>query len=115
MNCILNEFMQDGKKPEIKHNFDKRLWRQREKDYDIDAKIHAIRISWIKQLLNTDFHSWKQIPKHVCRNLGHLTISPSNLRYCKAHAPVMETYGLSYFGTTVLSWYHIQQPITMKC
>ena len=71
--CILNEvksihkaFIWDNKRPKIKHSTlisdhcDGGL-----RDVDIDIKIKALHLSWLKRLFDNNFHPWKNIPQYL--------------------------------------------------
>ena len=57
------------------------------KDADIETKISALKVTWVKRLLDSNFHSWKIIPTILFSSIGGLKIAfHSNLklsRQCK--------------------------------
>ena len=61
---LKNDFLWDGKPPKIKH---KALIGSYErgglKDIDIESRIKALRLSWVKRLYDDSEHEWKIIPK----------------------------------------------------
>ena len=72
-DCILNElksihinFIWNNKRPKIKHSTlisdisDGRL-----RDVDIESKIKALQLSWLKRFYDDNFHPWKLIPKYL--------------------------------------------------
>ena len=60
---IQNDFLWDGKRAKVKHST---LTGSYEigglKSLDIEAKIKALQLSWIKRLYDGSSHSWKNIP-----------------------------------------------------
>ena len=60
---IHNDFLWDGKRPKIKHAA---LLSSYElgglKSLDIEAKIKALQLTWVKRLYDGSLHSWKNIP-----------------------------------------------------
>ena len=60
---IQNDFLWDGKRPKVKHAA---LIGSYEtgglKSLDIEAKIKALQLSWVKRLYDGTSHSWKNIP-----------------------------------------------------
>ena len=57
------------------------------KDVDIETKISALRVTWVKRLPGSNFHSWKIIPTILFSSIdGFKIIFHSNLklsRQCK--------------------------------
>ena len=77
IQIIHKEFIQDNKKPKIKHSTmiasycDGGL-----KDTDNEAKLHSLRFSWITQLKDQDsFHPWKAAADKILRSVGTLSFS----------------------------------------
>ena len=40
------------------------------KDVDIENKIAALKIKWVKKLLDSNFHPWKVIPDMFFSDIG---------------------------------------------
>ena len=73
LNTIHKKFIWDNKRAKIKHssliaNYDQGGL----KDIDIVTKIKALQLSWIKRLLDDNFHPWKIIPTHFLSNISPL-------------------------------------------
>ena len=61
---LKREFLWDGKPPKIKHSalvgsYEKGGLR----DIDIEKRVKALRLSWVKRLYDDTEHEWKIIPK----------------------------------------------------
>ena len=82
---VQKDFLWDGKRPKIKHAA---LLSSYElgglKSLDIESKIKALQLSWIKRLYDDSMHSWKNIPLHYLNMHGtdifypNLEITPNN-------------------------------------
>ena len=40
------------------------------KDVDIETKIAALKVIWVRRLLDSNFHSWKIIPTILFSSIG---------------------------------------------
>ena len=61
---LKNEFLWDGKPPKVKHAAMVGSYeRGGLKDIDIEKRIKALRLSWVKRLYDDTIHEWKIIPK----------------------------------------------------
>ena len=88
MDIVHKSFIWDKKKPRIKHfTLIADHSEGRYKDVDIEIKIFAFKVTCVKRLLDSNFHSWKIIPTTLFSNIGGLKIVfHSNLilsRQCK--------------------------------
>ena len=88
MNIVHKNFIWDNKKPKIKHSTPIADYSEGGyKDVDIETKIFALKVIWVKTLLDSNFHSWKIIPTILFSSIGglkivfHLNINLS--RQCK--------------------------------
>ena len=66
LNKMHKEFIWDNKKAKIKHstligNYSDGGLR----DIDIDIKIKALQLSWLKRFYDSNFHPWKSIPSYI--------------------------------------------------
>ena len=59
LNIVLKSFIWDNKKPKIKHST---LIADYSEAVGIETKVSALKVTWVKMLLNSNFHSWKIIP-----------------------------------------------------
>ena len=60
INSLKKDFVWRGKRPKIKHST--LIGDYKEGGYkDIEAKIVALKITWINKLMANDFHVWKAI------------------------------------------------------
>ena len=60
MNIVHKSFIWDNKKSKIKHSTlisDYSVGGY--KDVNIETKISALKVTWVKRLLDSNFHSWK--------------------------------------------------------
>ena len=74
------DFIWRGKRPKIKHstligNFENGGL----KDIDIESKLKALKLSWIKRLLDSNFHPWKTLAAKPLEPVGGTKIFHSNL------------------------------------
>ena len=77
---IQKDFIWRGKRPKIKHstligNFENGGL----KDIDIESKLKALKLSWIKRLLDSNFHPWKTLAAKLLEPVGGTKIFHSNL------------------------------------
>ena len=49
------------------------------KDVDVDAKILSLKISWIRNLTDLNFHPWKVLANHLFSEVRGQTIFRVNL------------------------------------
>ena len=75
MNSVHKSFIWDNKKPKIKHSTLIADYSEGEyKDVDIETKISALKVTWVKRLSDSNFHSWKIIPTILVSSIGGLKI-----------------------------------------
>ena len=61
---LKQEFLWDGKPPKIKHSALVGSYERCDlKDIDIEKRVKALRISWVKRLYDDTEHKLKIIPK----------------------------------------------------
>ena len=71
LKYLHREFIWNGKKAKIKHS--SLIGKYRDgglKDVDIDGKILSLKILWVKQLKDSNFHPWKHLANHLLSPLG---------------------------------------------
>ena len=69
LDNLQNEFIWSGKKAKIKHSTLIGDFNQGGlKKVDIVTKIQSLQLSWIKRLLDDNFHPWKVIPTVLLAN-----------------------------------------------
>ena len=61
---LKNDFLWDGKPPKVKHSAMIGSYEKGGlKDIDIERRIKALRLSWVRRLYDETDHEWKLIPK----------------------------------------------------
>ena len=101
-DCILNElksihinFIWNNKRPKIKHSTlisdisDGGL-----RDVDIESKIKALQLSWLKRFYDDNFHPWKLIPKYLFSKFSPSCIFFPNFVLDKSH--ILNKFPLFY-------------------
>ena len=81
LNLIQKEFIWRARHPKIKHStlvgdYTKGGY----KDVDIEPKFASLKIIWIRRLLDSNFHSWKVIPRCLFSEIGIQSIFYSNFK-----------------------------------
>ena len=103
LNHIQKEFLWNGK-PKIKHSTIVSSYANGGyNSVDVESKIHAIRISWIKRLLEPDFHQWKLIPNVIYQNIGGLSVFHSNLSLSKSSSIYTKVIP-TFYANLLQSW-----------
>ena len=93
---IQKEFIWSGKRPKVKHstligNFENGGL----KDIDIESKLKPLKLSWIKRLLDSNFHPWKTLAAKLLEPVGGTKIFHSNLsmsRECHKVSTSLSTF-----------------------
>ena len=76
LNSIHKEFIWDNKKAKIKHSTLIANYEQGGlKDIDINTKIKALQLSWIRRLHDSNFHPWKVIPTYLFSKISPLGVN----------------------------------------
>ena len=74
------EFIWNGKKAKIKHSSLIGEYRDSGlKDVDIDGKIISLKILWVRQLKDSNFHPWKVLANHLLSPVGGEAFFRTNL------------------------------------
>ena len=72
-----------------------------EKKVNIVAKISSLQFSWIRRLLNGNFHDWKILPLHIIRkSLGKNFVFLFNLQVNKK----LTKNCLKYYSEIINTW-----------
>ena len=106
---IQKDFIWNGKKPKIKHSC---LIADYEngglKDIDIETKMAALQLSWLKRLYSDNFHPWKNIPlKCIEIKFGTKEIFYPNVE-------IVPPSGIpNFYKQIIIKWSNIsQEPLT---
>ena len=73
MKSSHKEFIWSNRKPKIKHTAligDYAEGARGLKDIDIESKLISIKISWVRQLKDSNFHQCKELATHLLLPLG---------------------------------------------
>ena len=71
MNIVHKSFVWENKKPKIIHSTLIADYSEGGyKDVDIETKISALKVTWVKRLSDSNFHSWKIIPTILFSSIG---------------------------------------------
>ena len=78
---IQQDFVWNKSRPEIKHpsligNYEE----GGHKDVDISTKLTALKITWIRRLLDGNYHPWKIIPESLFAPVGGYSFFHFNLK-----------------------------------
>ena len=66
LNKIHKDFIWDNKRAKIKHSTLISDYKDGGlRDIDVDLKVRALQLSWLKRLHDSNFHPWKVIPNHI--------------------------------------------------
>ena len=86
LRSIKQNFIWNGHHPKTKHSTPAGGYAEGGyKDVDIQSQLESLKISWIRRLLDDNFHAWKLIPNALFLDLGvnavfHENSKPST--YC---------------------------------
>ena len=71
LNIVHKSFIWDNRKPKIKHFTPTADYSEGGyKDVDIETRVSALTVTWVKRLLGSNFHSWKIIPTILFSVIG---------------------------------------------
>jgi hypothetical protein len=104
------EFLWDGKPPKIKHSALVGSYeRGGLKDIDIEKRIKALRISWVKRLYDETEHEWKIIPKFFLDKFSSNIFYPNLKIKMRCKLP-------TFYKNVVQEWEEIAccNPLTME-
>ena len=115
LKYLHRESIWNGKKAKIKHSPLIGKYRYgRLKEVDIDGKILSLKILWVRQLKDSNFHPWKHLANHLLSPLGDETIFHTNL--CLSERFRQRTNDLPlFYKEPVLTWerYSVSKSLTM--
>ena len=109
------EFIWNGKKTEIKHS--SLIGEYRDgglKDVDIGAKIVSLKISWVRQLKDSNFHPWKVLANHLLSPVGGEAVFHTNLCLLERFRQIPNDLPL-FYKELVLTWekYSVSKSLTV--
>ena len=115
MNIVHKSFIWDNKKPKIKHSALIADYSEGGyKDVDIKTKISALKVTWVKRPLDSNFHSWKIIPTILSSGIGGLKIVfKSNLKLSRQCKLIVDTFP-KFYQELVHLWSNVseKEPLT---
>ena len=89
---LKNDFLWDGKPPKVKHSAMIGSYEKGGlKDIDIERRIKALRLSWVRRLYDETDHEWKLIPKFYLEKFSTNLFFP-NLKININNKCVLGTY-----------------------
>ena len=98
LKSLHREFIWNGKKAKIKHS--SLIGKYRDgglKDVDIEGKILSLKILWVRQLKDSNFHPWKVLANHLLSPVGGEAIFHTNLIYAFQKGSDKERMNCHYF------------------
>ena len=117
MNIVHKSFIWDDKKPRIKHSTSIADYSEGGyEDVAIETKISALKVTWIKRLLDSNFHSWKIIPTILFSIIGGLKIVfHSNLKLSRQCKLIVNTFP-KFYQELVYLWSDVSEnePLTVS-
>ena len=83
-------------------------------DVDIDGKILSLKILWVRQLKDSDFHPWKVLANHLLSPVGGEAIFHINLCFSERFRQRMNDLPL-FCKELVLTWekYSVSKSLTV--
>ena len=107
LKSLHREFIWNGKKAKIKHSSSIGEYRDGGlKDVDIDSKILSLKILWVRQLKDSNFHPWKVSVNHLLSPVGGEAIFHTIL--CLSERFRQRTNELPlFYKELVLTWENI--------
>ena len=71
LNSVHKNLIWNNKKPTVKHSTLITDYKEgRYKNVNIKSKILSLKVSWISELLDTNFHPWDIIPNQIFSEVG---------------------------------------------
>ena len=110
LKSLHREFIWNGKKTEIKHS----SLIGGLNDIDIDAKVLSLKIPWVRQLKDSNFHPWKVLANHLLLPVRDETIFHTNLCLSERFRERTNDLPLLYIEL-VVTWekYSVSKSITV--
>ena len=107
---IKNEFLWGGKPPKIKHSAMIGSYeRGGLKDIDIEKRLKALRLSWVRRLYDDSIHEWKVIPKFYLEKYSQNIFYPNLKIEVKNNIP-------KFYKNIIREWEEIAacEPLTRE-
>ena len=115
LKSLHREFIWNGKNANIKHSSLIGEYKDGGLKYvDIDAKILSLKISWVKQVKDSNFHPWKVLANHLLLPVRGEAIFRTNL--CLSERFRQRTNDLPlFYKELVLTWekYSVSKSLTV--
>ena len=81
LNSLQEDFIWNGRRPKIRHStLIADYVEGGYKDIDIKTKLSSLKVIWIKELMDDNFHAWKAIPMAWLSNNGSIQIFNANFK-----------------------------------
>ena len=81
LNSLQEDFIWNLRRPKIKHSTPIADYVEGGyKDIDIKTKLSSVKVIWIKNLMDDNFHAWKAIPMAWLSNNGSFQIFNENFK-----------------------------------
>ena len=117
MNIVHKSFIWDNEKPKSKHSALIADYSKGEyKNDETQTKISALKVTWVKRLLDSNFHSWKIIPTILFSSIGGLKIVfNSNLKLSRKYKLIVNT-SPKFYQDLVHLWSNVseKEPLTVS-
>ena len=95
LNEIQHRFIWNKKIPKIKHSTLIGSYEEGGyKDVDIATQFNALKMIWLRRLLDNNYHPWKLIPTKHFSPLGGVTLFHSNLKLADSSLRVVKNLSL---------------------
>ena len=104
LKSLHREFIWNSKRAKIKHS--SLIGEYRDgglRDVDAEAKILSLKMSWIRKLKYSNFHSWKVLANHLLSEVEGETIFHANLSFSEKFRQRMIDLSL-FYKELVLAW-----------
>ena len=104
LKSLHREFIWNSKRAKIKHS--SLIGEYRDgglRDVDAEAKILSLKMSWIRKLKDSNFHSWKVLANHLLSEVEGETIFHANLSFSEKFGQRMNDPSL-FYKELVLAW-----------
>ena len=109
LNEIRQSFIGNKKRPKIKHSTLIGSYEEGGyKDVDIATQFNALKMIWIRRLLDNNYHPWKIIPTNLFSPLGGVTFFHLNLKLANSFLRAVKTLS-PFYQELVNLWVNISQ------
>ena len=97
LNEIQQRFIWNKKRPKIKHSSLIESYEEGGyKDVDIATQFNALKMIWLRRLLDNNYHPWKLIPTKLFSPLGGVTFFNSNLKLADSSLRIVKNLSPFY-------------------